>query len=426
MEKVAIYTRDDLTEDYWPRDPKGFSLHSFHCGLNKDLLLKHPDKFQAHGDPYIAVGAVQNIAQKVYTFLSKKDFAFFKGKYYFPIPWNPVHNELNLDYVIDIPQEHLANIKNGRCKILMINHMEGWDHESFFKIIIDYIKERYDLSYNNFVMMTGNMKEPSYPVKNIYYNWWEQQYLGQNQNDFNVNYFGREGLFHLPRKNRQHKFVCLNRRPHKHRIVLASLLSKYKHKGVLTCHKIVDDTTYYWNKNIAEIIEIKDKLPADTLDKITELESILPLTFNDGIDANVENPTIDLKVEKFYDSYLHIVTETYLPNDQNFFSEKIFKPMLFMQPFILIGAHNDLKSLRKLGYKTFDGIIDETYDTIEDEIDRFLAAYKEIENIINKSDAELTEMYADCYDILVHNYWHWVYRTNTIHINLKHDLLEAL
>ena len=100
--------------------------------------------------------------------------------------------------------------------------------------------------------------------------------------------------------------------------------------------------------------------------------------------------------------------------------------MIFMQPFILIGAQNDLKCLRKLGYKTFDGIIDETYDTIEDEIDRLSAAYKEIENIINKSDKELNQMYFDCYDILIHNYWHWVYRTNTMHIDLKNNLLEAL
>lgn len=424
MEKVGIYTRDDLNEDYWPRDPVGFPLHSFHCGINKDLLMKHPDKFQAHGDPYIAVGAVQNIAKKIYLFLNKNNFPFYKGKYYFPIPWVPVHNELNLDDVIDIPNLHLENIKNGRCKILMINHMEGWEHELFFKIIIDYIKQRYKLSYDNFVMLTGNMKEPTYGVKNIYYNWWEQQYLGHG--DFNVNYFGREGLFHLPRKKRQHKFVCLNRRPHKHRIVLASLLAKYKHKGVLTCHKVVDDTTYYWEKNMAEILEWQNDLPEDAIEKISQLENVLPLTFNDGIDANVENPTMDLKVEKFYDSYLHIVTETYLPNDQNFFSEKIFKPIIFMQPFILIGAHNDLECLRKLGYKTFNGIIDETYDTIEDPIKRFYTAYEEIEKIINKSDEELTSMYNESYDILVHNYWHWVYRTNTIHMNLRKDLLDSL
>ena len=424
MEKVAIYTRDDLVEEYWPRDPNGFALHSFHCGLNKRILLDHPDKFHAHGDPYIAVGAVQNIAWKVYKFLTKDNFSSYKGKYYFPIPWNPVHNELDLGDVIDIPVEHLENVRNGRCKILMINHMEGWDHEGFFKIAIDYIKQRYNLSYSNFVMLTGNMKEPTYGAKNIYYNWWEQQYLGQSS--FNVNHYGREGLFHLPRKNRQHKFVCLNSRPHKHRILLASLLSKYRHKGVLTCHKIVDDSSYYWDKSINQLMLQSDKLPDDTIQKITELENILPLTFNDGIDANTENPTIDLKVEKFYDSYLHIVTETYLPNNQNFFSEKIFKPMIFMQPFILIGAQNDLKCLRKIGYKTFDGIIDETYDTIEDEIDRLSAAYKEIENIINKSDKELNQMYFDCYDILIHNYWHWVYRTNTMHIDLKNNLLEAL
>ena len=123
---------------------------------------------------------------------------------------------------------------------------------------------------------------------------------------------------------------------------------------------------------------------------------------------------------------MHIVTETYQVNGQTFFSEKIFKPIIYWQPFILIGAQYDLRSFRSFGYKTFHGIIDESYDVIQNSEERLEACIKEIERIINLSDEDIAKLYNDCYEILTHNFFHWVYRNQTIHIGLKNDLLEKL
>ena len=49
-----------------------------------------------------------------------------------------------------------------------------------------------------------------------------------------------------------------------------------------------------------------------------------------------------------------------------------------MHPFILITRPYSLKSLRNLGYKTFSPFIDESYDDIENDIDRFKAIHDEI------------------------------------------------
>lgn len=57
-----------------------------------------------------------------------------------------------------------------------------------------------------------------------------------------------------------------------------------------------------------------------------------------------------------------------------------------MQPFIIVGSKHSLKYLRKLGYKTFDGFIDESYDECNDE-DRFTSimnSLKQIQAIPNK------------------------------------------
>jgi hypothetical protein len=63
-----------------------------------------------------------------------------------------------------------------------------------------------------------------------------------------------------------------------------------------------------------------------------------------------------------------------------FISEKTFKPIACMQPFIIVGSKHTLKYLRKLGYKTFDGFIDESYDDCDDDI-RFAAIIKSLEKI---------------------------------------------
>ncbi len=51
-------------------------------------------------------------------------------------------------------------------------------------------------------------------------------------------------------------------------------------------------------------------------------------------------------------------------------SEKIFKPMLGQQPFVVFGSVDSLKYLHREGFETFDNLFDETYDTIIDDIDR--------------------------------------------------------
>lgn len=76
-----------------------------------------------------------------------------------------------------------------------------------------------------------------------------------------------------------------------------------------------------------------------------------------------------------------IVTETNAENDFTFYTEKIVKPILAKRLFIVIAGYNYLKNLRSLGFKTFDGIIDESYDSIEDNITRYNAACREIQKL---------------------------------------------
>ena len=78
------------------------------------------------------------------------------------------------------------------------------------------------------------------------------------------------------------------------------------------------------------------------------------------------------------DSLWHIVTETVFYYDKLHLTEKIFKPIVMKQPFMLLGALGNLAYLKSYGFKTFEGIIDESYDFIQDNDLRIEAVVKQL------------------------------------------------
>jgi hypothetical protein len=69
-----------------------------------------------------------------------------------------------------------------------------------------------------------------------------------------------------------------------------------------------------------------------------------------------------LKPTPINTSFLHIVNETVV--DKQHLTEKIFKPIVLKQPFVLMGGQGTLQYLRDYGFKTFKKWFDEDYDDI--------------------------------------------------------------
>ena len=65
-----------------------------------------------------------------------------------------------------------------------------------------------------------------------------------------------------------------------------------------------------------------------------------------------------------YSAY-NVVSETHDSGD-TFITEKIWKPILMQQIFVVHGKQHYLKDLRDLGFHTFNNTFDESYDTEED------------------------------------------------------------
>jgi hypothetical protein len=107
------------------------------------------------------------------------------------------------------------------------------------------------------------------------------------------------------------------------------------------------------------------------------------------------------------DSFWHIVTETVFYYDKLHLTEKIFKPIVMKQPFMLLAAPGNLAYLKSYGFKTFEGIIDESYDLIQDNDQRIEAVVTQIDWYCNLSSEEKQQVIEAIAPIVEYNFHHF-------------------
>tara|TARA_R110001592_G_scaffold231209_1_gene488358 strand:+ start:10992 stop:12233 length:1242 start_codon:yes stop_codon:yes gene_type:complete len=145
--------------------------------------------------------------------------------------------------------------------------------------------------------------------------------------------------------------------------------------------------------------EYKDGFVNDCISK-------LPIQLDMGEyngDYNTFRTHNTFKKELFLDSCINIVTETSFQFNELFLSEKILKPIIMYQPFIVLSSVHYLKRLQKLGFKTFDEFWDESYDNIDDYEERYKKILLLILELNNKSIEELNNLYKSLKHICIYN-----------------------
>ena len=109
----------------------------------------------------------------------------------------------------------------------------------------------------------------------------------------------------------------------------------------------------------------------------------------------------------FRTSRLSIVLEAYLDDslvNYVYVTEKSYRPLWWQQPFVVIGQAHTLRWLHRRGYRTFAPAIDESYDTIEDDMSRLRAVVRELSRINAMSDDQFDELIHNCQSTVDHNY----------------------
>jgi hypothetical protein len=204
-------------------------------------------------------------------------------------------------------------------------------------------------------------------------------------------------------KIRPYKFLCNNKTMTKeHRASMAYFTIKYDllNEGKFSFIQKVDKDTL--KSQISKIIENPNE------EYIQKIVDMLPyeldthhLSPNEKTNFGATNNMKDW----YSDTYINLVTETFFGKNV-FLSEKIFKPLSNLQAFIVLGDYGTIAELKRLGFKTFEPFIDESYDLEIDSKVRIKKIEKEIEKLKNKSIEEIHEWYYSIKNILLHNQKH--------------------
>lgn len=99
----------------------------------------------------------------------------------------------------------------------------------------------------------------------------------------------------------------------------------------------------------------------------------------------------EYQISDYRSTLCEIVLETMFDHQRIHLTEKTLRPIACQQPFIILAGPGALHYLRSYGFKTFDGIINETYDTIKNSYERMLAVIAEMKRIsgLSLADKEL-------------------------------------
>jgi|688.fasta_scaffold127941_2 hypothetical protein len=98
-----------------------------------------------------------------------------------------------------------------------------------------------------------------------------------------------------------------------------------------------------------------------------------------------------------------VITETNFMNSYTFYTEKTVKPILARRLFVAFGGQHYIRNLHNLGFQTFDGIIDESYDEEPDQQRRYAMVYEQMQYLFSQPQEEILEKIKP---IVEYNYQH--------------------
>lgn len=270
---------------------------------------------------------------------------------------------------IELPENIVLGIKSKIGKLVFILIQEPWLGvlNSDF-IWIDNLCKKYQFTKESVIVITSNLL-----AKIKYNSLLESKHIDDAFILFLYDPYNPrigegeyEWFLERNRKNKKtHHILCFNRIPKTHRIAMfGELMSNpiYKDKIILSMgsHNIsnIEPVSFF---NLFK--EGFGNIDSDRTRRILRFLSKYDSIKNIEYDTDIETvKAYEVNKEVHNNSFVNVVTESYLSDDTIFFTEKTYKPIGCLQPFILWGNPYSLKKLKELGYKTFDKWWDESYD----------------------------------------------------------------
>ena len=305
-----------------------------------------------------------------------------------------------IDYIALLPKPVFDAVKNNKLRILFYYH-EG-DNPVRIKYRLDSLCAVWELNYTVYRFVSGNTRANL--LENfVYFCDHELLYYNRNKNNEKILKTSGSLMRVFTALSRTHKWWRATSLADLHR---RSLLdnSYWSYSTELHCDDRIEDCA----------IEI------DTLnlrEYLTDFIACAPYRADDL--SSEQHNDHNLTVEEHYtNAYCNIVFETVFDADQSggtFLTEKTFKPIKHGQPFVIAGCAGSLQVLRDLGYRVFDSVIDNSYDLITNNTERWIAIRNTIEQIKNSN---LEEFRLLCQSDVEHN--------QQVFLSSKRDRLNRL
>ena len=263
-----------------------------------------------------------------------------------------------IDYFELLPKRVMAELWHSHIRILFYYH-EG-DNPERIKQRLDALVQQHQLPQQCYVFVSANTAASDIPGF-VYFNDFELWYHQRNHNVVPLE---------IHAQPRSRDFTALVRL---HKPWRAMAMADLHRNQLLNnsywsyCETVTAPTDL--NDSPIEIDSIKD-LRTDT-EKFLEHTPYVSDVLSDS-DRNNHSIT---EPKYHMDSYCNIVFETHFDADQSggvFLTEKTFKPIKHGQMFFIAGCAGSLELLRSQGYCVFDNVLDNTYDRIENNTERWL------------------------------------------------------
>ena len=307
--------------------------------------------------------------------------------------WYPVvlgWFDLTQDYLSLISTQALLRIKKKEMKLVFTYH-EG-DHPGPIRQRLDDLCCQYNVDPELVWLISGNSSADQY--HNTVY-WPELEFMYWRT--VNRNY---GAIYHLDFRSRA--YIALCRIDKLWRKVFMSDLWRHDlhHYGYFSYNQYLlgsEDDYYSCALNNNYLMACQSR--------VDEFIAAGPFLVDD-LDSTAHN-TYDQNMTGLYaESYFNIVLETMIDVDNSngqFITEKTFKPIFNNQFFVAVSSVDHLRHLRELGYKTFGRCIDESYDSVTNNQDRFEAVLDLTKSLIQSGLENLHQLYIDLAPEIQHN-----------------------
>lgn len=291
----------------------------------------------------------------------------------------------------------LKDCREGRAKILIHELNEG--HGFNTHILKDFLinqASKLNVPLSAIGFLDSNYKTPelqaSYGTKGFCMFHWEghSPWLDDEQE--------KQRVLDIRRKKKApYHFIALNRRVRQHRVPLVlNIMNRWEDKTIYSCDTFLT--------NPEEAFKDPNSSPYGQYIRsgllTPEINAKLPKILDYTFDVNDTWVRTSLQEQ----AYLCLTTETmFFEKTAQFFSEKVFKPIIFLQPFLIFGPYHSLAMLHEMGYLTFDPFLNEAYDNIEDPHQRFEALLQEIDRLSKFSHEQMQTLVRRCLPIMQKN-----------------------